>query len=58
MFQPDEEVDYSNTIYLTGNGTNGVVEILLTGTGVPEPVGIWIMITLGALFSKRNALLR
>ncbi len=35
-FEPFEEIDYSNTIYLTGSGTNGVVEVLLTGTGVPE----------------------
>ena len=32
---------------------------ILTKEVIPEPmVGIWIMIALGALFSKHNALLR
>ncbi len=50
MFQPDEEIDYSNTLYLTGSGTNGVVEVTLTGTGIPEPIGIWIIGNLFLLF--------
>jgi len=37
FFQPDEEIDYSNTLYLTGSGTNGIIEVALTGTGIPEP---------------------
>jgi len=35
-FTPDDYIDYTNYLYLTGSGTNGVVEVMLTGTGVPE----------------------
>ena len=56
MFQPDEEIDYSNTLYLTGSGTNGIVEVLLTGTGVPEPT-IFLLLSFGfwiCLLAKRK----
>jgi len=54
FFQPDEEIDYSNTLYLTGSGTNGIIEVALTGTGIPEPVGIWIIGNLFLLFLWKN----
>jgi len=40
-FSPSAEENYSKTITLTGSGGNA--QVLLTGTGVPEPMGIWII---------------
>ena len=55
-FQPDEEIDYSNTLYLTGSGTNGVIGVLLTGTGVPEPA-LFLILNFGFLILCRGKFL-
>ncbi len=55
-FIPDDYIDYTNYLYLTGSGTNGVVEVLLTGTGVPEG-GILLTIlfsVFGIFFAMRK----
>jgi len=49
-FSPIELRDYTNIITLTGSG--GTVEVTLFGSGIPEPMGIWIMTVLGLLLSR------
>jgi len=40
-FNPSAEEEYSQTNTLSGSG--GSAQVILTGTGVPEPVWIWII---------------
>jgi hypothetical protein len=54
-FAPDEEGVYTNIILLTGGGD---AEVLLTGTGIPEPVTFIYMLGLFSAILKRTGKLQ
>jgi len=50
-FDPIEEKDYTNIITLTGTG--GTAEVMLLGTGVPEPISVICYLSCFALMLRR-----
>jgi len=55
-FSPIAVLPITNIVTFTSNG--GDTNVVLIGFGIPEPMGIWIMTVLCALFCKRNTLFR
>ncbi len=55
-FAPVEEISYTNTLFLTGSGTNAPVEVLLIGNGVPEPILVigYLLFVIGIFFARRK----
>ncbi len=55
-FNPTEEIAYSDTITLTGTGTNGPVYVELKGTGVPEPISVigYLLSVVGLFLARKK----
>jgi len=53
-FVPDTEIVYTNVISLIGN--DGTTQVMLTGTGVPEPVSVivYLLSVIGLFYARRK----